>query len=285
MPHLIKTFFKPANQKKNANNNTEFKSSENDNGSSSNSSTHVAGRSSKLVQPTLELVITNSDETKAEIIWTLKCIESGYSDNSNIDMNVVFKCMLPDLKIASSFQMRPDKLHYFVTFGLAPYFKSLLTDTLKKYDCHVLLFDESLNDFTQTSEIDLLVRFFHNSTNTVNTRFYDSRFLSHATHQDLHKQFNDISNELDSNKLFQISMDGPNVNLKFYEAVVTERNENEQHQLINIRSCGLHTIHGVFKTGFKKSAWEIKKILKGVYYVFHDSPAKTEDYTTKPRST
>ena len=79
-------------------------------------------------------------------------------------------------------------------------------DTPKKFDCHVLSFDES--------------------------------------------QFNDISNELDSNKLFQISMDGPNVNLKFYEAVVTERNENEQHQLINIGSCGLHKIHGAFKTGF-----------------------------------
>ena len=132
--------------------------------------------------------------------------------------------------------------------------------------------------------MDLLVWFFDNSTNTVNTRFYDSHFLGHATHQDLHKQFTDISNELDSNKLFQISMDGPNVNLKFYEAVVTERNENEQHQLINIGSCGLYTIHGAFKTGFEKSAWKIKKILKRAFYVFHDSPAK-RDYTAKTGST
>ena len=59
------------------------------------------------------------------------------------------------MKIASSFQMGPNKLHYYVTFGLAPYFKLLLTDTLKKSDCHVLSFDESLNDFTRTSETDL----------------------------------------------------------------------------------------------------------------------------------
>ena len=69
----------------------------------------------------------------------------------------------------------------------------------------------------------LLVRFY-NSANTVNNRFHDSLFLGHATHQDLHKKFKDISKELDSNKLFQISMDGPNINLKFYEAVITERN-------------------------------------------------------------
>ena len=58
--------------------------------------------------------------------------------------------MFPDSKIASSFQMGPDKLHYYVTFGLAPYFKSLLNDTLKKSDCHFVSFDESLSDFTQS---------------------------------------------------------------------------------------------------------------------------------------
>ena len=121
--------------------------------------------------------------------------------------------------------------------------------------------------------MDLLVRFFDNSTNTLNTRFYDGRFLGDATHQDLNKQINDISNELDSKKLFQISKDCLNVNFKFYKAVVTERNENKQHQLINMEPCGLNTILGAFKTGFEKSAWKIKKILKGVYYVFHDSTA------------
>ena len=29
--------------------------------------------------------------------------------------------------------------------------------------------------------------------------------------------------------------------------------------------CGLNTILGAFETGFEKSAWKIKKILKGVY--------------------
>ena len=163
-------------------NKTEFKLAENDNGSSSYSSLHVIDQSSKLVQPTLELVTTNSDKTKAKIIWALKFIDS---DN---DTNVVFKCMFPDSKITSSFQIQLDKFHHYVTFGLAPYFKSLLIDTLKKSDCHVLSFDESLNDFTQTSGIDVLVSFFDNSTNTVNTRFYDTCFLGHAAHEDLHKQ-------------------------------------------------------------------------------------------------
>ena len=52
----------------------------------SNSSTHVVDQFSKLVQPTLELVTTNSDKPKAEIIMTLKCIEAGYSGNFNNDI-------------------------------------------------------------------------------------------------------------------------------------------------------------------------------------------------------
>ena len=80
-------------------------------------------------------------------------------------------------------------------------------------------------------------------------------------------------------------MDGPNVNLKFYEDIVTERNKNEQHRLMNIWSCGLNTIHDAFNTGFEKSTWKIENIIKGAYYVFHDSPTRREDYTTKTGST
>lgn len=277
----IKSFFKPAGEKKVNNENIKINPAQNN----MNSPSDIGSDSLEKIQSTLEVVVTNSNKIKAEIVWALKCIHSGYSDNSNNDMNDILKSMFPDSKIADSFEMGPDKLHYYVNFGIAPYFKSLLIETLKKSECYVLSFDESLNDFTQTSEMDLLVRFFDESTNTVKTRYLDSRFLGHATSADLQKQFNDISKELDSNKLFQISMDGPNVNLKFYDAIVSERSENEQHQLINIGSCGLHTIHGSFKTGFEKSDWKIKKILKGAYYVFHDSPAKREDYTNETEST
>ena len=54
-------------------------------------------------------------------------------------------------------------------------------------------------------------------------------------------------------------MDGPNVNLKFYDCVVKQREENEQHTLVNIGTCGLHTIHGAFKNGAEKSGWNLNK--------------------------
>ena len=81
-------------------------------------------------------------------------------------------------------------------------------------------------------------------------------------------------------KLSQVGMDGPNVNIKLLKMIQAERSENEQHQLIDIGSCDLHTIHNAFKTGTESTGWRMKKILKGAYQIFHDSPARREDFFT-----
>ena len=54
--------------------------------------------------------------------------------------------------------------------------------------------------------------------------------------------------------MFQVSMDGPIVNLNFLEKLEKDRLENEQHELINIGSYGLHTIHEAFKTGTESTS-------------------------------
>jgi hypothetical protein len=55
--------------------------------------------------------------------------------------------------------------------------------------------------------------------------------------------------------------------------------------LINIGSCGLHVIHNSFKTGAAASGWDISSVLRSLYYLFKDAPARREDYakiTKKP---
>ena len=73
-------------------------------------------------------------------------------------------------------------------------------------------------------------------------------------------------------------MDGPNVNLKMLQKINEERTANEFHHLISIGSCGLHTVHGAFRTGAEATDWRIKKILRGACIVLHGSPAIREDY-------
>ena len=109
-------------------------------------------------------------------------------------------------------------------------------------------------------------------------------FFGHATYQDLVKQINNGTKRLNVNKLIQISMDGRSLNHKFFEEVSKERKGDEQHQLINIVSCGLRTICIAFKTGAENAKWNIKQTLKGTFQVFHDSPARRDDFESVTRT-
>ena len=80
-------------------------------------------------------------------------------------------------------------------------------------------------------------------------------------------------------------MDGPSVNLKFLESLCNLRESEGLPGLIDIGVCQLHTMHGVFQTGYVRSTWNIRKILKAVWQIFHDSPARGDDYISVDGST
>ena len=73
-------------------------------------------------------------------------------------------------------------------------------------------------------------------------------------------------------------MDGSSVNWKFLNSVTKKREEDELSTLMNIGSCGFHVIHGAFKAGVETTNWNIKKTLRGVFYILRDFPARREDY-------
>ena len=73
-------------------------------------------------------------------------------------------------------------------------------------------------------------------------------------------------------------MDGPSVNLKFYNEIVQDRQENMVHLLIDIGSCSLHIVHGSFKTDAEKTDCNLKALLKGSFQILHDTPTRIGDY-------
>ena len=78
--------------------------------------------------------------------------------------------------------------------------------------------------------------------------------------------------------MLQVSMDGPSVNWKFYEKLIESREISELTGLTNIGSCGLHVIHGAFKCVAMSCECDIVKILRGLYILFNDTPARRSDY-------
>ena len=130
--------------------------------------------------------------------------------------------MFPDSNIAKTFTMGRTKSQYVVNHGLAPYFKDILLTALKISGMLVLIFDESLNDATQSCEMDMYIRFWDSVERERKVRYLGSSFMGHGTHQDLFKHLTGLIQDLDLNKLYQISMDGPNVNFKFYKDFIAK---------------------------------------------------------------
>ena len=81
---------------------------------------------SSSTQKTLDSNIVNKDVTTSEIIWTLKSVVSGFSNNSCDDFAPTLRAMCPDSKLAKEFKLGRTKLMYLVNYGIAPHFKSLL---------------------------------------------------------------------------------------------------------------------------------------------------------------
>ena len=81
---------------------------------------------------------------------------SHYSYKSCEGTSKLFQAMFPDSRIASQFSCGGKK--NLICFGLAPYFKQLLKDVMKKEEAHVLLLDESLNSVRQSKEMDIHIR-------------------------------------------------------------------------------------------------------------------------------
>ena len=121
--------------------------------SSSNSMKSVTN-----TQSTVSNFVISSETVKAKIRWVLKSVISGYSNNSSANLNNLFSCMFPDSQLAKSFKLGADKMRYSSNFGLAPFFKSLLYEDIKKSCCFVACFDKSLNPVTQTCEMDIVIR-------------------------------------------------------------------------------------------------------------------------------
>lgn len=92
------------------------------------------------------------------------------------------------------------------------------------------------------------------------------------------KSFKDILPEDLRNKIIQISMDGPNVNLKFFNDLQKDFSENQNRSLLILGSCGLHVVSGSFKTGIESTDWDLISFLRALHNYFKDRPARRADY-------
>ena len=209
----------------------------------------------------VDTAVVTGDVIRAEVLWTLKVIMCHYSFNSCNDISATFRAMFPDSGIAKTFTCGATKCAYLTCFGLAPYFHEQLVDMVRSTACYSISFDECMNRISQNEQMDFIIRYWDGNTNKVAVRYLGSEFLGHATAVDLLTHFKQGISRLDPKRLLQWSMDGPNVNWKFYTDLTKERNSEELLQLLNIGSCGLHIVHDGLQKGVNESGWKLGHLI------------------------
>ena len=63
--------------------------------------------------------------------------------------------------------------------------------------------------------MDLYVRYWDIAFSQIKVRYFESSFLGHGTSSDILGHFSKIAKDLNTAHLYQLSVDGPNVHLKF----------------------------------------------------------------------
>ena len=72
-------------------------------------------------------------------------------------------------------------------------------------------------------------------------------------------------------------MDGPNVNWEVLKNNDEMLVKYDYSKTISIGSCPQHTVHSAFETEATND-WYVHKILKSMFWLFHDSPARRNIY-------
>ena len=94
--------------------------------------------------------------TKAEITWTvMSAISLRFCDS----LSNCFQEMFPESKIAQNFSHGRTKCTHIQTYGIFPYFFSVLMNEIKRSDHFSVSFDESMNKVTQNAQADISIQF------------------------------------------------------------------------------------------------------------------------------
>lgn len=224
--------------------------------------------------------LIGDEVTKAEVVWCVKAVIRHHSLRDVEENIAISRITFPDSEIAKKVILSRGKAAYTIVYGRAKVFEKEFNELISIASDVVLGFDESLNKVSQKNQMDIAVRFWDEVKGEVITRYYTSAFLGKATALDL---LDALKRNVPQNvlaKIIQMSMDGPNVNLRLIKDFQVEVNENlTEKTLLDLGTWGLHTVHGAFKTGIQRTGWDLVRFLRALYNLFKYVPSRRADYT------
>ena len=186
--------------------------------------------------------------------------------------------MDPQSEVLKAMKMERTKISYAIVYGLGLHFKKEVENEIKLSEVFSVSFDESLNKVSDMEQLDVVVKYWDVSKNRAMTRYFDSSFLGYTRASDLLEKLDKIVKPVGYQKLIQVAMDGPNVNLKLLKDLIKYLSELESDhpQVLDFGSCGLHN---AFKVGINATGCKLIEFLRAIYIYFKDKPATKADYS------
>ena len=218
---------------------------------------------------------------KADIVLAMKSVTSHLSARSMDDLPEIIQYICPNSQIIKQVYLHRTKLEYIVNQGLAPYFKEKPISSVKEAAYFVFSFDESFNSESNKKLLDAHVNFFNDKSNHVERKYIGSCFIGHRDAETCLKSLIDILGNLDyANNLIQMGVDGPNVNWNLFDMMKQDRLEKNSkvQPMLELGSCGLHVVHGVFGTTESATDWNLAKFLRNCFSILKKSSAQRSDY-------
>ena len=141
------------------------------------------------VQTTIDSLLIKDNTVKVEIRWVLESLMPNYSYNSCSSKSELFSAMFSDSDIAEQFLMGKTECAYYVTHGIAPYFKSKFIESLQLLPFYSVSFDESYNDAIKRGQIDLCIRYWDSEKDRVKVYYLDISFMRKSSAKDVFENF------------------------------------------------------------------------------------------------
>ena len=146
--------------------------------------------------------------------------------------------MFLDSTIAKNFQLSKTKCGYYIYFGVAPYVRKLLKETIEISRFLTILSNESLNGYFQKEQMDIKIRFWCNDKCKVTTTYCDFKFLACRNTETMSSALIKTLDELDNRNCLMLSVDGPNTNWSVLDKVSFHCQQMELPSFFDVGCCG-----------------------------------------------
>ena len=247
--------------------------------SSSKKKDEETGSSCSGIQSQLKLPFDLGAEVlDAEILWCLYMVETHQSFRSCDKLPKLFQRMFQHDPVAQQYKMRKDKSRYFILYGIYPVFKDNLIRDINLSLWFSVSFDESFNKQQQKCQMDVNIRYWNHHKNIAETSYLTSRVLLRPNAENLSEELFISIGELDKGKFLHLAMDGPSTNWLVLDLVDNRLVDDGFSRTINIGSCSLHILHGAFGTGIQSTGWNLGKLMKAMFKILDESPARRDIY-------